>query len=74
MTQQEHAFLRSLMFAQFRFSMTLFEILKSADLAHDSDLAPFYELMTHEASEASKEEFFAMYQQQAESCGLRLAP
>jgi hypothetical protein len=73
-TQQEHRFVMLMMGSQYTLTMTLFQILKSRDLAEDADLAPFYDLMKHEAPDTSLQGFFAMYRQQAESCGLHIAP
>ena len=69
MTKQEHNLTMGMMAGLYQFSMTLFEILKSNDLASDDDLPAFSALVSE--SEASGN-FAALYRQQAESLGLRI--
>ena len=72
MNSKEHELMIHLLAAQFKFSMTLFEILKSRDLAKDSDLAAFYELVRSGDVGAQDHQFREMYSELARSLGVQI--
>lgn len=67
MTQQEHTLMINMFAGQHHLIMTLFEMLKSAGLAHEDDLAPFSELV---AEPSSARRIRDLYAQRAQSLGV----
>ncbi len=73
MTQQEHALVMGMMAGLYRYSMVLFQILKSNDLADEKDLPAFSALLNESGvPPVDVRSFVELYRTQAKELGLQL--